>query len=103
PSHLTDLMEQIRTEQHTIGLFEEHAGVPSVWKVRRRHPAESMPPSLDYVGASQPARGPRPQVFEFPPRPNLPAGRLRLWSDREPVVQGAAFVHFEVAPADPTQ
>jgi hypothetical protein len=100
---LADLVKQVRAEQHAIALLEEHARIPPVRQVGRRHPPEPMTAGLDHLARCQAARRAVAEVFEIHRGAQLAAGRLCIRRNREPLVERSALVHLEVAPADPPQ
>ena len=72
-------------------------------QMRGRDQSIAVASRVDRLVGSQPPRRTIGKVVQVHERADLGADRLRLRRLGEPLVQRAAFVDFEVAPADPPQ
>src|SRR5206468_1541990 len=99
---LAVLLQEIRAEERALGRLEEEARVPAVGHVRRAAVAPAVPPRHDDLAVRERPRRPVGDVVHADDGTHDAARRLGPRREREPVVQRAAFVGFEVAEADPT-
>ena len=100
---VADLVQQVRAQQHAVGLLEQHAGVPAVRQMRRGHEAEPVATRLEPLVDAQRTRRAVREVVDVDHRADDADDRGRLGGNRQPLVERAALVHLEVAPADPPQ
>src|SRR5688572_3752273 len=100
---LPELMKEVGAEQHSIALVEQHARVPPVRQVWRWHPLETVSSGVQDVTGLQCTRRTDREILHVDHRANLATRRLSAWRCREPFVERAAFVHLEVAPANPPE
>jgi len=96
-------VEEIGAEEQPAALLEQNTGVPAVRQVRCRNEAEAVAAGLDHLVSGQTTRRAAGEVLDVDERPDLAAGCLRARRNREPVVEGAAFIDLEVTPADPAE
>jgi hypothetical protein len=100
---VTELVHQVRAEQHAVGLFVQDAGVPPVGEVRRRNEAEPVPSSPEDLVRLEPARRAIREVGDVNHRADLSAHGRGVRGCRQPFVERAAFINLEVAPTDPAE
>ena len=96
-------MQQIRAQEDSIPLFEQHARIPAVGQVWRRDIGETVPARFEDLPRLEAARRPIREIRQVDHRAAFAAGRRGLRRHGQPLVERAALVDLEVAPANPAK
>src|SRR6185436_14759024 len=94
--------KEVRTEQRTLGLFEQQSRFPTVRHMRRVQELETILSGVQQLAVLHPqCRPDRHEIVDAHQFADHTAYSQRLRRKLLPLTQGAAFIRFKMAEPDP--